>query len=112
MTTTTQAVRASTTGGTASKRATRTRSGERRAAPAYYWMVWPAVIAFAAFLPELQHAMNLGLHLFGEANEKGIKEWKPDEVGWAKVASVVAFGLLGALLLWVGARRERPNGVA
>ncbi|MCK8608346.1 sugar ABC transporter permease [Agromyces sp. C10] len=25
------------------------RSDSRRAAPAYYWMVWPAVIAFAAF---------------------------------------------------------------
>jgi len=71
MTTTTQAVRASTTGGTANKRATRTRSGERRAAPAYYWMVWPAVIAFAAFhtLPVL-----VGI-FFSFTNYPGYGDW-------------------------------------
>ncbi|MDR7185619.1 MULTISPECIES: carbohydrate ABC transporter permease [Microbacterium] len=47
-TTLTQAVR-STPVGTARKRASRTRSDSSRALPAYYWMVWPAVIAFAAF---------------------------------------------------------------
>ncbi|GAA4066405.1 carbohydrate ABC transporter permease [Agromyces indicus] len=48
MSTLTQATRSSTGGGGAG-RATRMRSDSRRAAPAYYWMVWPAVIAFAAF---------------------------------------------------------------
>ncbi|WP_082589837.1 carbohydrate ABC transporter permease [Agromyces sp. Soil535] len=49
MTTLTEAVRTSASGGTTRGRATRTRTGARRALPAYYWMVWPAVIAFAAF---------------------------------------------------------------
>lgn len=48
MTTVTQAVRSSTTSD-APKRATRVRSETTRAPSAYYWMVWPAVIAFAAF---------------------------------------------------------------
>jgi raffinose/stachyose/melibiose transport system permease protein len=48
MTTLTQATRSSTGGGRA-PRASRMRSDAKRAAPAYYWMVWPAVIAFAAF---------------------------------------------------------------
>lgn len=48
MSTLTQAVRASSTG-ERSKRASRVRSERSRALPAYYWMVWPAVIAFAAF---------------------------------------------------------------
>lgn len=49
MTTLTEAVRTSTTGGSARGRAPRLRTGTKRALPAYYWMVWPAVIAFAAF---------------------------------------------------------------
>lgn len=48
MATITQAVRSTTTRD-ARKRATRVRSDASRALPAYYWMVWPAVIAFAAF---------------------------------------------------------------
>ncbi len=48
MTTVTQAVRSSTAGD-ARKRATRVRSETAKAPSAYYWMVWPAVIAFAAF---------------------------------------------------------------
>lgn len=48
MSTLTQATRSSTGGGDA-QRAPRLRSESKRAAPAYYWMVWPAVIAFAAF---------------------------------------------------------------
>jgi raffinose/stachyose/melibiose transport system permease protein len=48
MTTLTQATR-STTGGGRAPRASRTRTDSKRALPAYYWMVWPAVIAFAAF---------------------------------------------------------------
>jgi hypothetical protein len=65
------------------------------------------IIAFFAFLPDaFNETLNLGLHLFGEANAKGEREWSPDEVGWAKVASLVMFGVLGAILLWVGSRRE------
>lgn len=45
----TQAVRSTAAEKEAPKRAGRIRSGERRAAPAFYWMVWPGVIAFAAF---------------------------------------------------------------
>ncbi|WP_228479499.1 carbohydrate ABC transporter permease [Microbacterium atlanticum] len=48
MTTLTQAVRSSSTGASG-KRAARLRSDSRRAPSTYYWMVWPAVIAFAAF---------------------------------------------------------------
>ncbi|WP_109212100.1 MULTISPECIES: sugar ABC transporter permease [Microbacterium] len=48
MTTVTQAVRSTATS-SAPKRATRVRSESTRAPSAYYWMVWPAVIAFAAF---------------------------------------------------------------
>jgi raffinose/stachyose/melibiose transport system permease protein len=47
MSTLTQATRSSTGGG--AERAPRLRSDSKRAAPTYYWMVWPAVIAFAAF---------------------------------------------------------------
>jgi putative OPT family oligopeptide transporter len=67
------------------------------------------IIAFFAFVPELQNAINLGLHFFGEVSEKtGKKEWKPDEVGWSKVVSLVMFMLLGGFLLWVGSRKESP----
>jgi uncharacterized oligopeptide transporter (OPT) family protein len=62
------------------------------------------IIAFFAFLPDaFNEAINLGLHVFGRNGE-----WKPDEVGWAKVASVAVFGLLAALLVYVGSRREKP----
>jgi putative OPT family oligopeptide transporter len=67
------------------------------------------IIAFFAFFQNLQDAVNLGLHFFGETNAKtGKTEWKPDEVGWAKVVSLVMFVLLGAYLLWVGSREESP----
>ncbi|GAA1245431.1 raffinose/stachyose/melibiose transport system permease protein [Microbacterium phyllosphaerae] len=49
MSTLTSAVRATTPGPEGSKRARRVRTTNSRALPAYYWMVWPAVIAFAAF---------------------------------------------------------------
>jgi hypothetical protein len=71
------------------------------------------IVAFFTFLPDsFNHFINLGLHLFGlrfgTVNEKtGQPEWKPDEVGWAKVVAVVMFGLLGAYLLWVGSRKEQ-----
>jgi putative OPT family oligopeptide transporter len=69
------------------------------------------VIAFFAFLPDaFNDAINLGLHLFGEMNPKGEKVWDPDENDNAKIASVVLFGLLGAFLLWIGSRKNLPDG--
>ncbi|MEV4736843.1 MULTISPECIES: carbohydrate ABC transporter permease [unclassified Microbacterium] len=49
MSTLTEAVRSSTSGGGRRPRAVRTRTTSRRALSAYYWMIWPCVIAFAAF---------------------------------------------------------------
>ena len=49
MTTLTQAVRSSSTAGETPARAKRVKLESRRALPAFYWMVWPAVIAFALF---------------------------------------------------------------
>jgi len=71
MSTMTEAVRASSTGGTANKRATRIRSGEKRANSTFYWMVWPAVIAFAFFhtLPVL-----IGI-FFSFTNYAGYGDW-------------------------------------
>ena len=71
MTTMTEAVRASSTGGTARKRAPRIRSGEGRANSTFYWMVWPAVIAFAFFhtLPVL-----IGI-FFSFTNYAGYGDW-------------------------------------
>lgn len=66
------------------------------------------MIAFFAFSEDLTSALNFGLHLFGTVNESGKKEWKPDSVVEAKVVSLVAFGLLGLILLVVGARRSKP----
>ena len=48
MATLTQAVR-TTASGPETKRASRTRNTGSRTGSSYYWMVWPAVIAFAAF---------------------------------------------------------------
>ena len=45
----TQAVRSTTNEQKAPKKAPRNKTGTKFAASAYYWMVWPAVIAFAAF---------------------------------------------------------------
>ncbi|GAA1061578.1 carbohydrate ABC transporter permease [Agromyces bracchium] len=71
MSTLTQAVRTSSTGGTKRGRATRNRVETRRAMPAFYWMVWPAVIAFAAFhtLPVL-----IGI-FFSFTNYAGYGAW-------------------------------------
>ncbi|WP_404429973.1 sugar ABC transporter permease [Microbacterium lacus] len=49
MTTLTSAVRTSASGPESKGRAPRVRTNSSRAMPAFYWMVWPAVIAFAAF---------------------------------------------------------------
>ena len=71
MATMTEAVRASSTGGTSRKRASRVRSGESRIPATFYWMVWPAVIAFAAFhtLPVL-----IGI-FFSFTNYPGYGDW-------------------------------------
>ena len=66
------------------------------------------LIAFFAFSEDLTRSLNLGLHLFGTMNEKDKLEWKPDEVEWAKVLSVVMFGLLAAFLIYIGSRKEKP----
>jgi raffinose/stachyose/melibiose transport system permease protein len=71
MTTMTEAVRASSTGGAAKKRATRMRSETKRAMPAFYWMVWPAVIAFAAF-----HTLPVVIGIFFSfTNYAGYGDW-------------------------------------
>ncbi|WP_127473011.1 carbohydrate ABC transporter permease [Microbacterium sulfonylureivorans] len=71
MTTMTEAVRASSTGGTARKRASRTRSDASRAMPAFYWMVWPAVIAFALF-----HTLPVVIGIFFSfTNYAGYGDW-------------------------------------
>ena len=66
------------------------------------------IIAFFAFLPEaFNDAINLGSHLFASADPKtGKMEWKPDEVEWAKILSVVMFGLLAVFLVYVGTRKQ------
>jgi raffinose/stachyose/melibiose transport system permease protein len=71
MTTLTQAVRSSATPGEQPARAKRVRLESRRALPAFYWMVWPAVIAFALFhtLPVL-----VGI-FFSFTNYAGYGEW-------------------------------------
>ena len=71
MTTLTQAVRSSATTGEKPARAKRVKLESRRALPAYYWMVWPAVIAFAAFhtIPVL-----VGI-FFSFTNYAGYGEW-------------------------------------
>lgn len=71
MTTLTQAVRSSSTAGEKPARAKRVKLESRRALPAFYWMVWPAVIAFALFhtLPVL-----VGI-FFSFTNYAGYGEW-------------------------------------
>jgi uncharacterized oligopeptide transporter (OPT) family protein len=66
------------------------------------------VIAFFAFLPDkFNEALNLGSHLFGHVTGDKV-EWEPDEVKGAKIAAVLMFAVLGAILLWVGSRRDVP----
>jgi hypothetical protein len=67
------------------------------------------VIAFFAFLPDsFNTAINLGLHLFGAPDESGKVVWKPEKAEGAKCAALAVFALLGAFLLWVGSRKEKP----
>ena len=68
------------------------------------------IIAFFAFLPDsFNDAINLGLHFFGSLDEKGKLVWKPEDNLSAKIAATVMFGVLGAVLLWVGSRKENPE---
>ncbi|MBX9626345.1 MAG: OPT/YSL family transporter [Gemmataceae bacterium] len=67
------------------------------------------LIAFAAFSADLTAALNVGLHLFGEALPSGKVEWKPDELLWTKRLALGMFVLLGAVLLWVGSRKDAPD---
>ncbi len=65
------------------------------------------IIAFFAFLPEqFNEAINLGLQFFGTVDEKGQKVWNPDEDSGAEMRSVAMFGVLGAVLLWIGSRKK------
>ena len=69
------------------------------------------IVAFFAFLPDaFNDAINLGYHFFAAVGESGKKEWKPDDLGFSQVTSVVMFGILGAVLLWVGSRKGEVNG--
>ncbi|WP_298945129.1 sugar ABC transporter permease [uncultured Microbacterium sp.] len=71
MTSLTSAVRTSTAGPGAKKHATRVGSSRDRALPAFYWMVWPAVIAFAAF-----HTIPVIVGVFFSfTNYAGYGEW-------------------------------------
>jgi raffinose/stachyose/melibiose transport system permease protein len=82
MTTLTEAVRTSTTGGSARGRAPRLRTGTKRALPAYYWMVWPAVIAFAAF-----HTVPVLVGMFFSfTNYAGYGDW--NFVGFSNYANL------------------------
>ncbi|HXD87187.1 MAG TPA: OPT/YSL family transporter, partial [Urbifossiella sp.] len=66
------------------------------------------VIAFFVFLPDwFNHGIAIGSHLFGTKE----MPWKPDENGAAKIAAVVVFGILAAILLVIGSRRDKPTSV-
>lgn len=81
MSTLTQATRTST-GGRDAQRAPRMRSDSKRAAPAYYWMVWPAVIAFAAF-----HTLPVIVGIFFSfTNYAGYGDW--NFVGFSNYANL------------------------
>lgn len=67
----TQAVRSSIAKESRPKRASRIRSEATRAPSAYYWMVWPAVIAFAAF-----HTVPVVIGIFFSfTNYAGYGDW-------------------------------------
>jgi len=70
MTTLTEAVRTTATG-EKKQRATRMRNGGARTQSTYYWMVWPAVIAFAAF-----HTVPMVIGIFFSfTNYAGYGQW-------------------------------------
>jgi uncharacterized oligopeptide transporter (OPT) family protein len=69
------------------------------------------IVAFFTFLPDwFNNALDLGHHFFATVNPANNKrEWKPDEVEGAKIAAVVMFTLLAAVLLYVGSRKPREK---
>lgn len=67
------------------------------------------IVAFLAFDPDVKEFFNFGSQLFGTVDETtGKTEWDAEEHPGAKWAALATFGLLGAFLLWVGARKEKP----
>jgi hypothetical protein len=66
------------------------------------------VVTFFVFLPDwFRGGLNVGSHLFGEADPgTGKVAWEPEAVRGAKVAAVVLFGVLAAVLFWIGSRRD------
>ena len=62
------------------------------------------LVAFFAFNDDFKEWINLGLHIFGTN-----KEWDPDSHIGAEIASLVMYGLLAMILLWVGSRKDRPG---
>ncbi|MBB2957504.1 ABC transporter permease subunit [Pseudoclavibacter helvolus] len=81
MATLTQAVR-TTASGPETKRASRTRNTGSRTGSSYYWMVWPAVIAFAAF-----HTVPMIVGIFFSfTNYAGYGEW--NAVGFANYVNL------------------------
>ena len=64
------------------------------------------IVAFFAFLPDgFNDAINLGSKLFGEIKD-GKVIWEPDEDYGAKIRSVVMFGILAVIALFVGSRKS------
>lgn len=68
------------------------------------------IVAFFTFAGEgFNKALNLGYQFFAYTNEKtGKLEWEPEELANTKLAAVAVFGVLMAILLWVGSRKEKP----
>jgi uncharacterized oligopeptide transporter (OPT) family protein len=68
------------------------------------------IVAFFAFAGEkFNQAINLGYQCFRYVNEKtGKEEWKPEDLNNTKIAAAVVFAVLMAILLWIGARKEKP----
>ncbi len=76
------------------------------------------MVLFFAFLPEaFNEAINVGGQIFGKVDPNSKKiDWDPDTVGWAKIVSLITFGVLALILLWVGSQRSAirngPNNEA
>ena len=74
------------------------------------------VVAFFAFLPQsFNDVVNLGGQLFGEVvipdpDRPDVRrlKWNPDEVTETKIVSLIAFAVLGLVLLWIGSRKSGP----
>jgi hypothetical protein len=68
------------------------------------------IVAFFEFLPNAEafkNAINIGLHLFATEKKDDKLVWDPDKVAGAKLAAVILFGLLGALLMFIGSRKNK-----